>query len=292
MSEATIPLPGARQGTVTVGMSVTAARVGAGLLSLLRRSAVPVLALAAGVGVLYLVSDVLLSPERRFLLPAPHEVITQSLLVPSHLEPMLTALGVTAEVAAIGFVLATLIGVGIGALMSQARWLERSIFPYAVALQVVPILAIVPLLGLWFGFSSTSRVAVCVMIALFPIITNTHFGFQSVDRGLHELFTLGKASRLRRLSKLELPAALPSILTGLRIASGQVVIGAIIGDMFFAQGRPGIGTLIDDYRAQLRSTDLIAAIVLAAAFGVVVFGLTSFVSRAAVGRWHSSGDRR
>ena len=258
----------------------------------LGRGAVSVAALATGIGLWYAVTYLILSPSRRFLLPAPHTVLTESLLDPAHLEPMLTALGVTAKVAGIGFLLAMMIGVGVGALMSQTWWLERSIFPYAVVLQVVPILAITPLLGLWFGYSTTSRVAVCVMIALFPIITNTHFGFRSVDPGLHELFTLGRASRLQRLVRLELPAALPSILTGLRIASGQVIIGAIIGDMFFAQGQPGIGTLMDNFRAQLRSTDLIAAITLAAAFGVIVFVACSAISRLSVGRWHGSGSAR
>ncbi|WP_084530648.1 ABC transporter permease [Nocardia miyunensis] len=256
------------------------------------RGSVAVAALAAGIGLWYAVSYLVLSPRRRFLLPAPHTVFAQSLLDPVHLRPMLTALGVTAKVAGMGFVAAAVIGIAVGALMSQTWWLERVIFPYAVVLQVVPILAITPLLGLWFGYSTTSRVTVCVMIALFPIITNTHFGFRSVDPGLHELFTLGRASRLQRLVRLELPAASPAILTGLRIASGQVIIGAIIGDMFFAQGEPGIGTLMDDYRAQLRSTDLIAAIVLAAAFGVAVFVVCSAVSRLAVGRWHSSGGVR
>ncbi|MQY20929.1 ABC transporter permease [Nocardia macrotermitis] len=256
------------------------------------RGSVAVGALVAGIALWYAVSYLVLSPQRRFLLPAPHTVLSESLLDPVHLRPMLVALGETAQVAGMGFVAAAVIGIAVGALMSQTWWLERVIFPYAVVLQVVPILAITPLLGLWFGYSTTSRVAVCVMIALFPIITNTHFGFRSVDPGLHELFTLGRASRLQRLVRLELPAASPAILTGLRIASGQVIIGAIIGDMFFAQGQPGIGTLMDDYRAQLRSTDLIAAIVLAAAFGVVVFVVCSAVSRLAVGRWHGSGGAR
>lgn len=279
-----LPLTRTTSGSTPASVSVWPARIS--------RGSVAVGALAAGIGIWYAVTYLVLSPSRRFLLPAPHTVLAESLLNPAHLQPMLTALGVTAKVAGIGFLFAAVIGVAVGALMSQAWWLERAIFPYAVVLQVVPILAITPLLGLWFGYSTMSRVAVCVMIALFPIITNTHFGFRSVDPGLHELFTLGRASRLQRLVRLELPAALPSILTGLRIASGQVIIGAIIGDMFFAQGKPGIGTLMDTYRAQLRSTDLIAAITLAAALGVVVFVACSAVSRLAVGRWHTSGGAR
>ncbi|MFE5243674.1 MULTISPECIES: ABC transporter permease [unclassified Streptomyces] len=254
--------------------------------------AVPALALALGIGVWYAVSYLLLDPARRFLLPPPHQVVSRSLADPVHLEPMLQALGVTARIAAIGFVLAALIGIGTGSLMNQARWVERLVYPYAVMLQVIPVLAIVPLIGLWFGFGTGSRVIVCVMIALFPVITNTHFGLRSVDRGLHELFTLGRASRLRRLVSLELPAALPSVFTGLRIASGQVVIGAILGDMFFAKGEPGIGTLLDTYRATLRSEDLIAAIALASLFGIAVYTVFTLASQAVVGRWHSSGDRR
>lgn len=263
-----------------------------GLLRMGRAGIVPAAAALAGVAVWYGVSYLLLSPERRFLLPPPHQVWSMSLADPAHLDPMLRGLAVTAKVAGLGFVCAAAIGVAVGALMNQARWLERGIYPYAVLLQVVPILAIVPLIGLWLGYSTASRVVVCVLIALFPIITNTHFGFRSVDRGLHELFDLGRSSGWQRLVRLELPAALPSILTGLRIASGQVVIGAIIGDMFFAQGEAGIGTLINAFRAQLRSYDLIAAILLASFFGIAVFTVFTALSGALVGRWHSSGDRR
>ena len=253
---------------------------------------VPVLVVAVGIGAWYAATYLLLSPGRRFLLPPPQQVWHHSFADPTHLQPMLDALAITAKVAALGLLGATVIGVALGALMSQARWLERSIYPYAVLLQVVPILAIVPLIGLWLGYSTSARVLVCVLISLFPVITNTNFGFRSVDRGLHELFRLGGASRIQRLVRLELPAALPSILTGLRIASGQAVIGAIIGDMFFAQGDPGIGTLINNYVAQLRSEDLIAAILLAAGFGVSVFALFAVLSSVLVGRWHNSAHRR
>ena len=132
---------------------------------------------------------------------------------------------------------------------------------------------------------------VCVLIALFPMIANTLFGIQSVDRTHHDLFTLQRASRWARLRKLELPAALPSIFTGLRTSSGLSVIGAIVGDMFFKQGEPGIGTLLDVYRSRLQSEDLFAAIILASLFGVAVFAVFTLVARLAVGSWHASADR-
>jgi NitT/TauT family transport system permease protein len=249
----------------------------------------PLLSLAAGLLVWSAVSYLVLEPHRRFMLPPPVDVLRNSLLNWDHLQPMLTALSVTAQVTLVGFLVAVIVGVGTGVLMCQARWLEKVIYPYAVVIQVIPILAIVPLIGLWLGYGMAARTLVCVLIAVFPIITNTHFGIRSVDRGMHELFTVSGASRWDRLVKLELRAALPAIMTGVRTAAGLVVVGAIIGDMFFAKGQPGIGTLLDVYRGRLQSDDLIAAIVLASLFGVLVFAVMGLVSRLAVGRWHESG---
>ncbi|WP_234542903.1 ABC transporter permease [Streptomyces shenzhenensis] len=251
----------------------------------------PLGSLGAALGVWYAVSYLLLSPARRFLVPPPQQVLTVSFLDWTHLQPMLQALSLTAQVALVGLFIACALGVTAAVLMSRARWLERSLYPYAVILQTVPILAIVPLVGLWFGFGFTSRVVVCVLIALFPMISNTLFGIQSVDRAHHDLFTLQRASRWARLRKLELPAALPSVFTGLRTSSGLSVIGAIVGDMFFKQGEPGIGTLLDVYRSRLQSEDLFAAIILASLFGVTVFALFTLVARLAVGSWHASADR-
>ncbi|MFF1569399.1 ABC transporter permease [Streptomyces sp. NPDC058293] len=246
-------------------------------------------ALLAPIGLWYAVSYLLLAPARRFLVPPPHQVLRVAVLDWTHLQPMLQALALTAQVALSGLAIAAALGITGAVVMSRARWLERSLYPYAVILQTVPILAIVPLIGLWFGFGFTSRVVVCVLIALFPLIANTLFGLQSVDRAHHDLFTLQKASRWARLRKLELPAALPAIFTGLRTSSGLSVIGAIVGDMFFKQGAAGIGTLLDVYRSRLQSEDLFAAIILASLFGVAVFALFTLVSRLAIGSWHASG---
>ena len=252
--------------------------------TVVRMVAPPAVSLAAAIGLWYLVSMVILSPQRRFLLPPPHEVLTNSLLDKAHVNPMLDALWVTAKVSLVGFLFAAVIGIAIGVLMSRGSLMERAIYPWAVVLQVIPVLAIVPLIGLWFGYGMVARTIVCVIIAIFPIIANTHFGLTSVDRGMHELFTLSKASRTQRLLKLEFPAALPAMMTGFRTASGLVVVGAIIGDMFFAKGEPGIGTLLDVYRARLQSDDLIAAIVLASLFGIAVFAVFSMLNAAVARR--------
>ena len=251
----------------------------------------PLLSLGFGLALWSAVSYLVLEPNRRFLLPPPIDVFRNSLLDWTRLKPMLDALAVTAEVTLIGFAVAAVVGVGTGVLMCQAKWLEKIIYPYAVVIQVIPILAIVPLIGLWMGYGMAARTLVCMLIAVFPIITNTHFGIRSVDRGMHELFTVSGASRWDRMVKLELRAALPAIMTGMRTGAGLVVVGAIIGDMFFAKGQPGIGTLLDVYRARLQSEDLVAAIVLASVFGVLVFAVMGAISRVAVGRWHESGSQ-
>src|SRR5690606_24934691 len=183
------------------------------------------------------------------------------------------------------------VGIGAGVVMSQARWLERSLFPYAVLLQTVPIRALGPLFGFWVGFGVTSRVLVWVLIALFPIIATTLFGLRGAEAGHHDLFTLHRAGRWTRLRKLQLPAALPSIFTGLRISAGLSVIGAIVGDYFFRQGQPGIGRLIDVYRSRLESERMVAAVILASLFGIAVFLVFSWLSRR-VAAWHESTHDR
>ena len=262
-------------------------------MSRLRRYAIAAGPPAAVFGLLllgwYAVSYLLLSPRRRFLLPPPHDVVRAGFLDPDSRAELFAALAVSARVAVIGLVIAAALGVTAAVVMAQSRWLERSFYPYAVVLQTIPILAMVPLFGYWFGFGLTARVLVCVLIALFPIVANTLFGLRSVERGHHDLFTLHGAGRLTRLWKLQLPSALPSIVTGLRISAGLSVIGAIVGDFFFRRGERGIGILIDLYRNQIEPERMLAAVLLASAFGVVVFWLFGVVGKR-VTAWHASTD--
>ncbi|MCU1456425.1 MAG: binding-protein-dependent transport system inner rane component [Actinomycetia bacterium] len=240
----------------------------------------------------YAATYLLLTPQRRFLLPPPHAVVQKGLFDAQARGEIFHAVLSTARVAAFGLVIASLLGITLAIAMSQARWVQRSLYPWAILLQTVPILAIVPLIGFWWGFDFRSRVLVCVLISLFPMITNTLFGLQSVPSGLHDVFSIRRVSRVSRLVHLELPAALPSIFTGLRISAGLSVIGAIVGDFFFRQGDPGIGRLIDNYRAQLASEQLFAAIFASSLLGLLAFLLVGAIGNRTVGRWHDSGRRR
>jgi NitT/TauT family transport system permease protein len=254
---------------------------------------VPPLVVAALVlGVWYLATYVVLDEQRRFLLPPPHAIVTDSFSDPSTRNEILEATLSTAKVALVGLAIASVIGIAVAVAMSQARWVERSLFPWAVVLQTVPILALVPLIGFWWGFDFRSRVLVCVLISLFPMITSTLFGLRSAPPGLHDLFSLRHASRWTRLKKLQFPAALPAIFVGLQTSAGLSVIGAIVGDFFFRQGDPGIGRLIDNYRAELASANLFAAITASSLLGIAAFWLVGLIGERVVGRWHETGRRR
>jgi NitT/TauT family transport system permease protein len=239
--------------------------------SRIARRLAPVVTLLAALGAWLFVSDVVLDPARRFLLPPPQDVLANGLFNADALSELLPALWSTARIALVGFAIAAALGVCLGIVMSQARWVEFSLYPYAILLQTIPILAIVPLLGFWFGFDFMSRIIVCVLVSLFPVITNTLFGLHSVDTGSHELFGLYGANRRQRLLRLQLPAALPAIVAGCKISAGLAVIGSIIADYFFRQGDPGIGRLIDVYRQQLMTERLLSALILSSLVGLALF---------------------
>jgi NitT/TauT family transport system permease protein len=246
----------------------------------------PVLVFLAVIGAWYLASYVVLDEARRFLLPPPHAIFTEGFFQPQVLAEILESLGRTAFVALVGLTAAIVIGVAWAVAMSQKRWIEEALFPYAVVLQCIPILALVPLIGFWFGFDYPARIIVCIMIALFPMVSNTLFGLQSVDRGQRELFQLQHASKWTVLTKLQFPAALPAIFAGMRISAGLAVVGAVVGDFFFRRGEPGLGTVISNYQSRVQSAELFAAIVTASLFGVLIFLFFGWLTRRVVGKWY------
>lgn len=269
-----------------------ASRAGRSRLRQLLVAVVPPLAFfGLFIGVLYLISYVFLSPRRQFLMPPPHEVLTNGFFDGQNLRDQLDALWDTTQVAGLGLGIAFGVGASLAILMSQAKWIERSLYPYAVIVQVTPILAIVPLIAIWFGFDFQARVVVVVLIAIFPIITNTLFGLVTVDSNLHDLFSLHDAGRLARLRKLQLPHALPGIFVGLRISAGLAVIGAIVGEFFFRQGTPGLGRLLDLYRARLQSDLLMSTLIFSSGLGIAFFSIIGIVSHQVTKNWFEESRR-
>ena len=224
-----------------------------------------------------------------FLVPSPVTVINESFVRAVPRGKLLNGLMWTSIVSFIGLSVSIIVGMLLAVLMARAKWAERSVYPYLVALQAMPVLAIVPVIAAIFGYGLGPRVFVCVMISIFPIASNTLFGLLSADKGQHDLFTLSGVSRFTRLLKLQLPSAMPAIFTGFRISAGLSVIGAVVGEQFFRGGsKPGIGIVIEEYRQKIRFPQIYGGLVLIALLGVSVFLLFGLLTKVVVGHWHES----
>lgn len=217
-----------------------------------------------------------------YLVPAPSAVLKA--LFDSR-DELAAAMAKTSAAAVIGFVLSTLTGVAIAVLLSSSRGIQRAFYPYAVFFQTVPIIAIAPLLVIWFGYGMQTVIASAFIVSIFPVIANTLTGLLSTDPALRDLFRLYGASATVTLVKLRFPAALPQILTGLRVASGLAVIGAIVGEFI---GGQGLGSVVDVARTQQRVDKVFAAVLLASLLGLALFGLINLISAVTLRRWHAS----
>ncbi|MEM9465809.1 MAG: ABC transporter permease subunit [Actinomycetota bacterium] len=255
------------------------------LVSILRNAAPPLVVLVAAIGIWYLYSWFIGETERNISLPYFHDVVDVAFLDGANRSELLDATWVSAKVALIGLLIAMAMGILFAVLMSQASWIERSFYPYAVLMQTVPILALVPLIGMRLGFGFNARVIVVVIISLFPIITNTLFGLKSAQTGLHDLFTLHHVGRLTRLRKLMFPASLPAMFTGFQISAGLSVIGAIVGGFFFGRGDQDLGLRIKLYSSRVLPEQLIGAVVMSALLGIIVFWFFGWAKNRLTASW-------
>jgi len=257
--------------------------------------AAPLLGIAIFFGLWFLMHEWLLESvfdKPNFLVPSPVTVVDQAFLDGDVRGDLLKGILWTAVVALLGLSISIVLGMSIAILMAQATWIERSFWPYLIAAQAIPILAIVPLIGNILGFGLGSRVLVCVIISIFPIVSNTLFGLLSADASQHDLFTLKGVSRWSRLRKLQLPGAMPAIFTGFRTSAGLCVIGAVVGELFFRRGGKGIGILIEQYRANTRWAPAYGALVMASLLGFAVFMIFGWISKLVVGKWHEPTRQR
>jgi len=224
----------------------------------------------------------------RFLVPPPSDVLRAAW---AERNALTGALLTTAQGAGLGFLLSASLGTSVGVVFSLSRWLERGLYPYALFLQTVPIVAVAPLLVLWFGPGLRAVAVSAFIVSVFPIIANTLAGLRSVDPRLSDLFRLYGAGLSDTVLKLRLPTAIPSMMTGLKVASGLSVIGAIVGEFVagFSEGNAGLGiTVLSAYR-QLRTDLLFAAVLLASLLGLLLFALVSSLSRLLLRRLRAPG---
>ena len=249
------------------------------------RIAAPVLLALVVVALWQILTDAYAVPT--YLIPSP-AVVAKTLFADREL--LLKSLSVTLGIALTALVVATLLGTLAALLFVQSRWIEMSLFPYAVMLQVTPIVAIAPLVIIWVKNTWIALVLCAVVVAIFPVISNTTLGLRSADPDLLNLFRLCRASRWQTLTRLRIPGALPYFFGGLRIASGLALIGAVVAEFVAGTGGSGAGLAYQILLAgfQLNIPRLFAALVLITAAGVALFGLTIALSRLALSRWHES----
>lgn len=226
-----------------------------------------------------------------YILPSPARV-AQSLV---NDWPILSAaLLVTLKITFMALGLALIGGVGLAILMTQSRWVELAIYPYAVILQVTPIVAIAPLILIYAPTTQAALLICAFIVAFFPVLSNTTQGLKSTDHNLLNLFEMYGASRWQTLRYLKLPAALPYFLAGLKIAGGLALIAAVVAE--FAAGsagaQSGLAYRLLESQFRLNIPRLFAALLLLSLTGVVIFALTSAISHLLLRRWHESAIRR
>jgi len=223
-----------------------------------------------------------------YILPGPILVFQTLITDWNELFPSLL---ITLQITIFAFVAAAISGLLIAILFAQSKWIERSLFPYAVILQTTPIVAIAPLIILWLKNNTFAALVVCAwIVAFFPIVSNTTLGLNSIDRNLLNLFQLYKASRWQTLLYLRLPSAMPYFLGGLKISGGLALIGAVVAEFVAGTGgaKSGIAyrILISSYNLQIPR--MFAALFLTTGLGVLIFVVLNLLSDFILSKWHES----
>lgn len=223
-----------------------------------------------------------------FVLPAPSAIISAAI---DNWSSLMASAWITIRTTILAFAIALVLGVFLAVIFSQSRTIERAFLPYAVTLQVTPIVAIAPLVAIWVGLDNgeAAVLVLAVIVAFFPILANTTLGLRSADRQLHELFDLYRATRWQRLVRLQFPAALPYLLAGMKIAGGLALIGTVVAELSAGTGTStGLAWRISEGTNRLQIDKVFAALALLSAIGIAIYALLSWVERHALKRWHES----
>lgn len=228
----------------------------------------------------------------KFVLPPP-SMIAQSLLA-DH-ATLLVSLWITLRITLLAFLIALVAGVVLAVLSAQSRLIEISLFPYAVILQVTPVVSIAPLILIWVGLDHLDRalLILATIVAFFPILSNTTLGLKSIDHNLRDLFQLYGASRRQRLLLLQMPSALPYLLAGMKISGGLALIGAVVAEFVAGSGTgAGLAWRIVESANRLNIPAMFAALLLLSALGILIFLLMAGLQTLLLRHWHDSAVRR
>jgi NitT/TauT family transport system permease protein len=248
-----------------------------------------------GVGILMLVAwelAVRLTNTPHYLLPGPILIIKTLF---QEWPTLLPSWFITMKIAFTALFAATSSGLFVAILFAQSKWIERSLFPYAVLLQTTPIVAIAPLIIIWMGSNTFAALVICAwIVAFFPIVSNTVLGLNSTDPSLVNLFKLNNASRWQTLWYLRLPSSLPYFLAGLRISGGLALIGAVVAEFVAGTGGAQSGLayqiLMAGYNLQIPR--MFAALLLITCSGIAIFALLTALSNYLLKNWHASAVRQ
>jgi NitT/TauT family transport system permease protein len=223
----------------------------------------------------------------KFLVPAPTDVLAE---IPRTVGTLVEPTLVTMREAYGGFLVAAVVGFAVAFVMARWSVAERGLYPYMVLLQTIPIIAVAPILVVWVGPGATTNTLIAALIAVFPITANSLTGLKSTDRNLVALFAMAGATKRYEMGVLRIPYALPYVLTGLRIAAGASVIGAIVGEFVagLGGGRGGLGFVITSTAQQLQMPRLFLAVVAASIVSLLLFGLVRLAELLLLRRWHES----
>ncbi|MBN9409057.1 MAG: ABC transporter permease [Burkholderiales bacterium] len=226
-----------------------------------------------------------------FVLPPP-SLIARTLSAEWHL--LAGSLWITVSITLAALTAAVVVGMALAILFTQSKWMELSLFPYAIVLQVTPVVAIAPLIIIWADNVTVSLLICAWLVAFFPILSNTTLGLNSADHNLVNLFQLYRASRWRTLLHLRLPAAMPYFLGGLRISGGLALIGAVVAEFVAGTGgtASGLAFRILESGYQMQIPRMFAALALISGCGIVIFLCLSLISHLALRHWHDSALKR
>ena len=221
----------------------------------------------------------------KYILPAPTDIFSSILL---NYEDLLLSTFITFRITILAFLIASFLAIFIAILFSQSKIIELSLYPIAVIFQVTPIVAIAPLILIWVGLDNAEYaiLILAIIVAFFPVLANTNLGIRSVEKNLSELFSLYEATRFKRLFKLQLPYALPFILTGMKTSIGLALIGAVVAEFVAGSGTStGLAWRIIEAGNRLDVPKLFAALILLVVLGIVLFLLMSLIEKLLLRRW-------
>jgi len=225
-----------------------------------------------------------------YILPKPTDIVAASI---ENWSSLVDSVSTTLMEAVVGFAVSVVLGISIAVLLAFSKMVERSVYPYAIILQTIPIVAIAPIIVIWFGAGMNAIVVIAFLISFFPVLSNTLIGLNSTEQNMKNLFYLYNATKMQTIWRLRFPAALPYIMAGLKISCSLSVVGAIVGEYAagIGGGEGGLGYAITVAATRLQTPYLFACGLSASLLGIAFFLLINAFSKWLLSSWHESEMR-